>query len=104
MHVDEKVKSLKLDMKSRHGFFLIFKSALRCMVQYSGARQVLIDIDLQHERLCLKMQGATAIKNTDGNTLKCMEEMQSHANTLNAELDMQNEKGGGNILLLMPVK
>ncbi len=104
IHVDEKVKHLKLDMKDRHGFFLIFKSALRCMVQYSGARQVLINIDLQHERLCLKMHGATAIKNTDGNTLKCMEEMQAHANGINAELDMQNEKGGGNILLLMPVR
>lgn len=104
IHVDEKVKNLKLDMKDRHGFFLIFKSALRCMVQYSGARQVLINIDLQHERLCLKMYGATAIKNTDGNTLKCMEEMQAHANAINAELDMQNEKGGGNILLLMPVR
>lgn len=104
MHVDEKVKSLKLGMKSRHGFFLIFKSALRCMVQYSGARQVLINIDLQHDRLCLKMHGATSIKNTDNNTLKCMEEMQLHANNINAELDMQNEKGGGNILLLMPVR
>ncbi len=104
MHVDEKVKSMKLDMRSRHGFFLIFKSALRCMVQYSGARQVLINIDLPKEGLCLKMHGATAIKNTDSITLKCMEEMKIHAASINAELDMQNEKGGGNIVLVMPVK
>ncbi len=104
MHVDQKVRSLKLEMKNRHGFFFIFKTALRCMVQYSGARQVLINIDLQNERLCLKMHGATTIKDNSGVTLKCMEEMRAHAAAINAELDMQNEKGGGNIVLLVPVK
>ena len=104
MHVDEKVKNLKLGMKDRHGFFFIFKTALRCMVQYSGARQVLINIDLQNERLCLKMYGATSVKNTDGIIFKCIEEMKAHAAAINAELDMQQEKGGGNIVLMIPVK
>jgi len=104
MHVDEKVKDLKLDMKGRHGFFFIFKTALRCMVQYSGARQTLINIDLQHDRLCLKMHGTTTIKSTNSNAFRCMEEMKMHAESIHAELDMENEKGNGNIMLMMPVK
>ena len=104
MHVDEKVKDLKLDMKGRHGFFFIFKTALRCMVQYSGAKQTLINIDLQNDRLSLKMHGTTAIKSTDSNTFRCMEEMKMHADSIHAELDMENEKGNGNIMLMMPVK
>jgi Y_Y_Y domain len=104
MVVDEKVKSLKLDMKGRHGFFFIFKTALRCMVQYSGARQTLINIDLQKDGLCLKMHSEAVIKNSDSHSFACMEEMRTHAAAINAELDMQNEKGGGNIILIMPVK
>ena len=62
IHVDEKVKDLKLDMKLRHGFFFIFKSALRCMVQYSGMKQVLHNIDLQKKGLCLEMQAPLQLR------------------------------------------
>ena len=104
MHVDEKVRSLKLGMKNRHSFFFIFKTALRCMVQYSGARQVLINIDLQKENsLCLKMHGETTIPGYDPVTMRCMEEMRNHASAIHAELDMQKGKAGGNMVLLMPV-
>ncbi|HEX2683532.1 MAG TPA: two-component regulator propeller domain-containing protein, partial [Ferruginibacter sp.] len=57
IHIDEKVKDMKLDMKLRHGFFVIFKSALRCMVQYSGSKQTLVNIDLLKNQLMLKMHG-----------------------------------------------
>src|SRR5690606_21310310 len=36
--IDKKVRSLKLDMKTRHEAFLIFKSALIMMVQYAGGK------------------------------------------------------------------
>ena len=104
MHVDEKVKDLKLEMKLRHGFFFIFKTALRCMVQYSGAKQTLINIDLQKNGLCLKMHGTAMIKDTDSKTFACMVEMRNHATAIHAELDMQNEKDGGNLVLIMPVR
>ncbi len=74
------------------------------MVQYSGARQVLINIDLQKETtLCLKMHGEVTIQGYDPATIRCMEEMKTHAAAINAELDMQKGKSGGNMMLLMPV-
>ncbi len=104
INIEEKVKGLNLDMKLRHGFFFIFKTALRCMVQYSGAKQTLVNIDLQKNGLCLKMHGTTEVKEDDTHILKCSEEMKMHAADINAELDIQNDKGGAKIVLLMPVK
>lgn len=103
IHIDEKVKGLKLDMKHRHGFFLIFKAALRCLVQYSGVKQTLVNIDLQKNGLCLKMLGSSSIIN-DVAVTAYMDEMKAHAADINAELDIQNSSAESSILLLMPVK
>lgn len=103
IHIDEKVTNLKLDMKLRHGFFLIYKSALRCLVQFSGAKQTLVNIDHQKNILSLKIQ-ADSILQSDSHILICMEDMKQHAADINAELDVQHDKNGSNIVLLIPVK
>ena len=104
MQVEDKVKNLKPDMKLRHGFFIIFKSALRCMVQYSGAKQTLVNIDLQKNGLSLKMLGAAALKESDPAIMKYIADMKTHAENINAELDIQTDKYESNIVLVMPVK
>lgn len=104
IHIDEKVKEMKLDMKLRHGFFVIFKAALRSMVQYSGSKQTLVNIDLQKNQLLLKMHGAVPINNADSNNIQCAEDMKAYAANINAELDIQNLRNSSNIVLLMPVK
>ncbi|HMK03987.1 MAG TPA: triple tyrosine motif-containing protein [Ferruginibacter sp.] len=104
MQVEEKVKNLKLDMKLRHGFFIIFKTALRCTVQYSGARETLVNIDLQKNSLSLKMLSSAGLKEADTAISKYLGEMKTHAENINAELDIQTDKYETNIVLTMPVK
>jgi len=104
MQTDKAVNDMKLDMKLRHGFFFIFKSALRCIVQHAGAKKVLVNIYYHKNILELTMQGNAAFKNTDPNILKCTGDMKLHAANINAELDIQLEKNGTNIVLIIPVQ
>lgn len=102
--LDKKVRSLRLDMKTRHEVFLIFKEALRMIVQYAGGKDTLIHIDLFKNKLSLKLQDATA--DLDLNHLaidECIREMHSRASFINAELDVQYDKTGVAIILLVPV-
>jgi signal transduction histidine kinase len=103
--LDKKVRSLRLDMKTRHEVFFIFKEALRTIVQYSGGKQTLIHIDLFKNRLSVKLQDATA--NLDKNTAaadKSIKEMNDRAALIYADLDVQYDKNDMTIILLVPVK
>jgi len=102
--IDEKVKHLKPDMKLRHGFFIIFKAALRCLVQYSGAKQTLVNIGLQKTMLSLTMKSSAAIDPRETNIKRHLDEMKTHAGSIHAELDIQNDKTACNIILIIPVK
>jgi signal transduction histidine kinase len=104
MVVDNDVQSLKLDMESRHEFFLIFKEALRDMVQNTSGEDILINIDLIKSKLSLKIHdagdntGPSAILN--GNTLK---EIKKRAASIKAVLDVQTDVKGTSVILLIPV-
>ena len=92
-------------MKTRHDVFLIFKEALRTIVEYSGGRQTLIHIDLFKNKLSIKLQDATA--NLDKHVAeidKSIKEMNGKAALMNADLDVQYDKKGIAIILLVPVK
>jgi len=102
--LDKKVRTLKLDMKTRHDVFLIFKEALRTIVEYSGGRQTLIHIDLFRNKLSVKLQDATA--NLDKNAAEIdasIKEMNNKAALIHADLDVQYDKKGIAIILLVPV-
>jgi ligand-binding sensor domain-containing protein len=103
--LDKKVRDLKLDMKTRHEVFIIFKEALRKIVQYSGGRETLIHIDLFRNKLSMKLQDATASidKNTAA-TDNAIKEMSTRSATIAADLDVQYDKNGIAIILLVPVK
>jgi ligand-binding sensor domain-containing protein len=103
--LDKKVRSLKLDMKTRHDLFLIFKEALRTIVEFSGGIETLIHIDLFKNKLSIKLQDATA--NFDKNIVQIensIKEMNNKAALINADLDVQYDKKGIAIILLVPVK
>ncbi|MBL7738918.1 MAG: hypothetical protein JNK14_06835 [Chitinophagaceae bacterium] len=103
--LDKKVRSLKLDMKIRHEVFIIFKEALRMIVQYSGGRETLVHIDLFKNKLSLKLQdaGATLDKNTT-EIDNCIKEMNDRSAAISADLDVQYDKNGIAVILLVPVK
>lgn len=103
--LDKKVRSLKLNMKTRHEVLIIFKEALRMIVQYSGGRETLVHIDLFKNKLSMKLQDPTA--SLDKNTAEidnCIKEINNRAAMIGADLDVQYDKGGIAIILLVPVK
>ena len=103
--LDKRVRSLKLDMKTRHEVFIIFKEAFRMIVQYSGGKETLVHIDLFKNKLSMKLHdhSATLDKNT-GEIDSAIKEMNSRAAVIGADLDVQYDKKGVAVLLLVPVK
>lgn len=103
--VDKKIRLLKLDMKVRNEFFLIFKEGLRMIVQYGGGRDTLINIDLFRNKLSLKLQDATARMDAHIDEIeRCIQEINTRSEMILAEADIQYDKNGIAIILLIPVK
>ena len=102
--VDEHVRSLQLDMKSRHEMLLIFKEVLRNMVLVSKGSHILINIDLVRSRLSLKMQD-DGMYGTEADlfSLQTLDLLSKRTNTIQAELDIQADKNGASVILLVPV-
>lgn len=103
--LDKKVRSLKLDMKTRHDVFLIFKEGLQLIVEFSGGKETLVHVDLFKNKLSIKLQDATADIEKNAATLdKMIKEMHDKASLINADLDVQYDQKGIAIILLVPVK
>jgi ligand-binding sensor domain-containing protein len=103
--LDKKVRSLKPDMKTRHEVFLIFKQVLTIIVQYSSGKKTLVHIDLFKNKLSVKLQDTTAT--LDKNIVEIEEsikDMHTRAGHIGAELDVQQDKNGITVILLIPVK
>ena len=86
MEVDSKVKSLKLDMRARHEFLVIFKEALQSIAEHTNGSPTIINVDLSSGKLSLKIQ------NSDVNLSDVEQgkkEMMQRAKLINAELNMQ---------------
>src|SRR5690606_3890367 len=102
--IDKKVRSLKLDMKTRHEAFLIFKAALIMMVQYAGGKDTLVHIDLFRNKLSIKLQEPTANLELNSESIdELVREMHERASSINADLDVQYDKNGVAVILLVPV-
>jgi glucose-6-phosphate-specific signal transduction histidine kinase len=103
LEVDEKVTSLKLDMKARHEFFLIYKEALRNIAMQANDSLSLINIDLSGGKLLLKIQNSELLFKSSAETQQSKQEMKERAKLINAELDIQSDNKGVSIILLVPV-
>jgi ligand-binding sensor domain-containing protein/signal transduction histidine kinase len=103
--LDKKVRTLKLDMKTRHEVFLLFKQSLQAIVEYAAGRKTLVDIDLFKNKLSIKLHDATATldKNTE-EIDQLVKEMYSRAAYIGADIDVQSGEAGVTIILLIPVK
>jgi ligand-binding sensor domain-containing protein len=105
LSIDRKVRSLKLNMKTRHEAFLIFKQALRLIVESSAGKQTLINIDLFKNKLSLKLEDAGA--KLDENIAQIdasIKEMNTRAELIAADFDVQYDKNGIAIILLIPIR
>jgi hypothetical protein len=103
--VDEKVKSLKLDMKTRHEIFFIFKEVLINIIQLSTCSESIINIDLNKSTLQIKIYD-----NGTGLDLKAIQaksevkEIYKRADMLNADIDIQSDKKGTSVIMQVPVR
>ena len=102
--VDKKIRSLKMDMKVRNEFFLIFKEGLRMIVEHAGGKDTLINIDLFRNRLSLKLQDATARIDVKVDEIeRSIREINTRSEAIRSEADIQYDKNGIAIILLIPV-
>ena len=103
--LDKKVRALKPDMKTRHEVFLIFTQALLVIVQYSGGKHTEVHIDLFKNKLSVKLQDKTATLDKNLTEIdESIRTMYSRAGYIGAELDIQNDRQGVIVILLVPVK
>ena len=104
MGIDERIKSVKLDMRTRHEVFLIFKEALRNIIAHANGSLSLVDIDLSGGKLQLKIQNAEACFNSVSVEFEqSKKEMYQRAESMNAELDILTDKKGVSLILVVPI-
>lgn len=102
--IDEKVKGLRLDMKQRHGFFIIFKEALQCIMENLGGKNTMVEIDVAKGKLLLKMHDGDIHADYNAEALHCINSVKKYAEPINSEIDFQVDKAGANIVLVMLLK
>jgi len=104
MLVDEQVRDLELDMKSRHEMLLIFKEVLRGLVLASTGSHILVNIDQVKSKLCLKIQNDGSYKSeADIFPLSVLNMLGRRTQALQAEIDINADKSGAFVILQVPV-
>ena len=103
IEIDEKVKSVKMDMRTRHELFLIFKEGLRTIASNSRSG-TLVNADLSGGKLLVKIHNAGMNANGDPEVERSYQELRQRAKVIRAELDIQIDKKGIFIVLLVPLK
>jgi signal transduction histidine kinase/streptogramin lyase len=104
MFVDDNVRSLRLDMKSRHEIFLIFKESLNNIARHAAATMADINIDMVKSRLLMKIQdngkGFDPHHSLNGQGFS---EIKKRAAVLNAVVDIQSDRKGTAVILSVPI-
>lgn len=92
---DRQPVRVSLDMKKRHEFFIIFKEALRSVVQLAEGRDTLIHLDLSKNKLVLKLQDASANPyNQQASLDESIKDIKNRAEQIDAETDIQYDQRG----------
>lgn len=103
MIVDSDVRSLKIEMAARHEFFLLFKEILIEMVSRNQQGEFLVNIDLVKSRLCLKIHD-TGVGEEPSVNKTAINNMKKRLSAIGGELDVEANKNGVAVVLLMPVR
>jgi hypothetical protein len=102
--VDNRVLSLELEMKARHELFLVMKLALRMIVEDAYGTSTQINLDKVKSNLIFKLNDTStrSIIHKAAFNAK-MEELESRAAHINAEVDVQADNKGISIIVIVPV-
>ncbi len=102
--IDEKLKKLELDMKVRYEFLLIFKDAIRCLIQYVDCQKLLINIDLVKTKVLLKILSQGCEIDPNGEVVvDAKAKMERRVKEINASLDFDVNKDQTSIVLVVPL-
>ncbi len=103
--VHEQVKSLKLDMKLRHDFFIVCKESLQTLAQCSRGKSIIVDIDYVRSRISLKILSMSAETEELSKMMQDFRKtLQDKAAAMQASLHFEAGKRDTSIVLSIPVK
>ena len=103
LEADDSIRSLKPDMNIRHEFLLIYKLALRLLVEEMKVSGVLVQLDYQRPHFHLTMFAAGArMDDRNSRSIRLLEEMRSRARSMHGTLEMQYDEKGTAILFICP--
>jgi len=101
IHIDEEVSNVKLNLATRHDFFLIYKEAINNLAKYSFADFVNISVKKEKNKLVLKIEdngkGFDIDTVKQGNGLTSMHE---RARKIRARLNVNSAVNQGTIITL----
>ncbi len=104
VNMDPGMGKLKIDMKKRMEFLLIYKAALTNLVEILKAEETDVQIDYVKKMLQLRIFSTAANYNRLNPALSANhEEMKARAAAAGAVLDVQNDEAGTAILLSMKI-
>ncbi|MEI9945936.1 MAG: two-component regulator propeller domain-containing protein [Chitinophagaceae bacterium] len=100
LQTDDKVIALKPDMIIRHELMMIYKLALRLLVEEFWAKETLIHLGYVKSQLQLNIFSlGVRLNDTNNNTIKAMQEMKAKATAIEATLEFQTDEKGTAIIL-----
>lgn len=99
--IDDQVQHIKLDLESRHDFFMIFKESVNNIAKYAGATQVRTEVTLKRSILYLRIEdngrGFDTMRAEYGNGIA---NMHKRAQELKGKLRLDSVPGKGTAITL----
>jgi len=102
LRADEKVYELRPDMKTRHELMLIYRLALRLLVEELKARHTIVQLDFERSHLLLNIFAAGIHPEKNHHSIKLLEEMKARALAIKGTLDLQFDEKGAAIIFICP--
>lgn len=104
LQTDPKVISLKPDMKLRHEVMIIYKMALRMLVEEMKSPHTSINIDYVKGQLQLNIfSHHLKLPENNNQVIKMMDDMKSRSKSINAILEFQSDEKGTAVILAVKV-
>jgi len=102
LQAEDKIRTLRPDMKVRHEFLLIYKLALRMLIEEMKVSNVLVQLDYQYPHLHLTFFSTEVPDERSTRYFRLLEEMKTRAQAIHGTLEIQYDDRGVAILLICP--
>ncbi len=104
IYIDPSVENIALDMRKRHEFVLIYKSAITSLASLPGFSENKIQLDSHRGMLNLKISSTQKHLQKRGNSIiNNLNEIKKRADAIDATLELQTDETGTFMLLAVKV-